>query len=370
MKIIYFVFFLFVVFVSGYSIGSEHLPLEKTVKLYFLENKPSDNDVLKINPILYETNPYDLINLDSDTDIISKKNQLIFYVWKQKTLPNDLPVSIEKIYDDRFSNLKNLSSIEKLTIHMEYGVESYPYLFLPKNSNDQVIIYHQGHGGDFINGIEIIDSFLEQGFTVLAFSMPLLGINNQPIINIDDLGVIQLTKHDHFRYLESEQFSPLKFYFHPIVLSLNYLEKNYSFHSYHMIGISGGAWTVEFFSTMDERISKIFSVGGPLPLYITINLKENTDYETNHSELNKILNSFELLISSSFGEKREFYKIINKYDSCCHGGTTYELFETDISKTLMKFSSGYFEIFSDDTHFEHKISEHSLKFIFKKLNNV
>lgn len=369
MKIIFKITLFFIIFVFGYSIGAEQLPLEKTLKLFFLEQVFFKNNVLETLPILYDTNPSDLVDLYSDTDVISKRQQLINYIWKQDYFPSDFPTSIEKINDPRFTDLQNLSSIEKLSIDMEFGVQSYPYLFLPKNSNNQLIIYHQGHGGDFVNGYNVIDSFLQKEYAVLAFSMPLKGINNQPIVNLDDIGTIKLSKHDHLRYLESEYFSPLKYYFHPISTSINYIERDHHFESYHMIGLSGGAWTSEFFSAMDDRVSKVFSVAGPMPLYISINVKENGDYETNHPELNKTVNSLELLILSSFGEKREFYKIVNKFDPCCHGGITYELFDNSLQKNLKNFSFAHFEIFSDTSHTEHKISEKSLEFIFEKLNN-
>ena len=67
---------------------------------------------------------------------------------------------------------------------MEYGIDSKAYLFLPKIQNENLIIYHQGHSGDFYNGKETIQYFLDNDFAVLAFSMPLTGQNSNPINRI------------------------------------------------------------------------------------------------------------------------------------------------------------------------------------------
>ena len=134
---------------------------------------------------------------------------------------------IQNITDHRFSSLKNLERIDKMIINMEFGIDSYPYMFHPVEKNNRLIIYHQGHYGDFIHGKNVISYFVEKGYTVLAFSMPLLGSNNAPILNIENFGVIKIDSHNKLRFLDSEDFSAIKFFFQPILVSLNYIENNY-----------------------------------------------------------------------------------------------------------------------------------------------
>ena len=65
-------------------------------------------------------------------------------------MPYSSSLLIEKnIQDSRYQNLDNLKSISELNIQMDYQVNSIAYLFLAQNSNDELVIYHQGHGGDF-----------------------------------------------------------------------------------------------------------------------------------------------------------------------------------------------------------------------------
>ena len=252
---------------------------------------------------------------------------------------------------------------------MEYGVNSLAYLFIPESSNNELIIYHQGHGGNFFKGKDTIQYFLEKNYSVLAFSMPLLGMNEQPIVDISNLGKIKLTSHEHLRFLESDDFSPILFFVEPLVVSLNYLDKNYNFDHYHMIGISGGGWNVTLFSAIDERISQTYSVAGSLPIYLRSIPENRGDYEQWVPELYQIANYLDLYIMSSSGENRKFIQIFNKYDPCCFSGELFRTYENEVSDVVSKLDNGHFEIFLDDTHKNHKISENSLEIISNSIKN-
>ena len=69
---------------------------------------------------------------------------------------------------------------------------------------------------------------------------------------------------------------------------------------------------------------------------------------------------------ASAGNNRELVLIYNKYDPCCFSGDSYKIFEDEIKNKLQKLRTGNFEIYLDDTHKEHKISNHSLELI----NNI
>ena len=94
-----------------------------------------------------------------------------------------LPEIESDIYDSRYDDLsESKTQIDKLTIEMEYGINSVSYLLLPEESNEKLILYHHGHDGDFLLGKDTIQFFLERNFTVLAMTMPLVGMNNQPTV--------------------------------------------------------------------------------------------------------------------------------------------------------------------------------------------
>ena len=360
-------------FFYGLSVG--------TYKIFPYENLNSFKDEIESNEKItknFDVSNFELSSIDiqEESDIRKIRDELIFYIWdappsiifSTDNSSKILPTSIEKnIVDKRFSSLDNLQKIDKLTIEMKNDVNSIVYLFHAEQSNDELIIYHQGHSGGFINGKSTINYFLKNGYSVMAFSMPLMGMNNQPIINIENLGSIKFFDHDQFQLLESKNFSPLNYFFTPINYSLNYLDLNYNFKNYHMVGISGGGWTSTIYPALDTRISKSFAVSGSLPLSLRINSQDIGDYEQIQPELYKIANYLEFYVISSYGQNREFVQVFNKFDPCCFSGTLFELYENEIHESISKLNSGSFEIILDDTHKKHEISEFALNSILIKI---
>ena len=328
----------------------------------------NENSIQSFSQNMKPINIEEHVSISNSEDIDKKRHELINLIWKSNSLPSNQPTVETNIVDERFSNLTNLQKIEKISLEMEHGFISNSYLFLPKDSNGKLIIYHQGHSGGFVNGKQTIQDFLNAGFSVAAFSMPLFGMNNQPIVNIDNIGPVKFLKHNQFVLLESEEFSSLKLFFAPINSTLNYIENNYSFSEFHMVGISGGGWTSTVYPALDPRISKSFSVAGSLPLSLRNIVDDVGDYEQFHPELYSTANYFELYIMSSIGDEREFIQIFNKNDPCCFAGNIFKIYHEPIKKFVSQFDLGNFDIIVDDTHNEHIISNFSKEIIIKKLS--
>jgi len=359
-------------FSYGISVG--------TYKIFPYEYLNSFKDNIELNEeISKNSNVYNFesrIDIQDKSDIQKIRDELIFYIWNSPPsiiFPTDnssktLPTIVEKnIIDTRFSNLENLKEIDKFSIEMENNVNSIVYLLHAENDNNELIIYHQGHDGGFIDGKSTINYFLKNGYSVMAFSMPLVGMNSQPTIDIENVGLIKFFDHDQFRFLESENFSPLSYFFTPINHSLNYLDLNYNFKNYHMVGISGGGWTTTIYPALDTRISKSFAVSGSLPIPLRINSQDIGDYEQIQPELYNIANYSELYIMSSYGENRTFNQIFNKYDPCCFSGSLFNEYESKINNIVSKLNFGDFNVYLDDTHNEHKISEYAQELILEKI---
>ena len=308
------------IFLSGIAVGYyEVFPFDliQSIKYSLQNNSEKEQNNISI----YEDNIDSLIKINSKNDILDKRKNLINFIWKN-TIPYSSSISIDKnIKDDRYQNLSNLKSINKLNIEMNYKINSISYLFLPENSNNELVIYHQGHSGDFISGNDTIAFFINEGYSVLALSMPLLGMNNQPIIDLNEFGKMKFTNHRHLHLLESSDFSPVKFFVEPIGVSLNYLDENFNFNSYHMIGIAGGGWTTILFSAIDDRISQNYSVAGSFPMFMRSDSKNIGDYEQMIPELYSIANYLELYTMGSFGDERKLTLIYNEFDPCCFSGS-------------------------------------------------
>ena len=350
-------------------------------KIFPYEVLDSSKDILfeqktiENNKFVNQANVYSLIKIDSKLDIDQKRDFLIEYFWDVGSFQrvkdkSQLPEVEIKISDSSYKDFQNLKRIDRLTVEMEYGINSVSYLFIPEQSNEKLILYHQGHGGDFLLGKDTIQFFLDRNFTVLAMAMPLLGMNNQPVVEIDGLGEMKLISHKKLRLLEANNFNPMKLFLEPVQTNLNFLDKEYNFKRYSMIGLSGGGWTTVVYSAIDERISDSFSVGGSIPFYLRVDSRDMGDYEQTNIELYKNVNYLELYVLGAYGDGRQHIQIFNKNDPCCFSGNGYETYEFVIKDKMSQLGKGTFQILIDDTHNDHKISDHTLKLVYEMISLV
>ena len=314
-----------------------------------------------------------LIKIDNKSDIDEKKNFLMEFFWDVETLDHiisksPLPQVESDISDSRYDDFQNLKRIDRLTVEMEYDINSISYLFIPEKSNEKLILYHQGHDGDFILGKDTIQFFLDRNFTVLASTMPLVGMNSQPIVETDELGKIKLISHEQLQLLKKNGFNPMRLFLDPIQINLTFLDKEYDFKRYSMIGVSGGGWTTVIYSAIDERISNSFSVAGSVPFYLRVNDRDMGDYEQTNPDLYQNVNYLEFYILSGYGEGRKHIQIFNKNDPCCFSGNGYETYEFIVRDKISQLGNGDFQVFVDDTHNEHKISDTALEYIIKNID--
>ena len=361
------VIFVVLIFVFGFYAGAT-----KTFPYLLLKQLKDEWDPAPSNiktPVISKFDAKSLISINGETDVYQKRQKLIQYIWKTDQLPQNVPTDVTaRINDQRFEDLDNLKEIHKISVEMKNGITSVVYLFHPNETNNQLIIYHQGHSGGFINGKSTINEFLKNGYSVAAFSMPFMGMNNQPVIDVNNIGPIKFMSHNQLSLLETDDFSPITYFFTPITLTLNYFEQNYEFTDYYMLGISGCGWTTTVYPAIDSRISKNFAVSGSLPLPLRYQGQSIGDWEELHPEIYNIANYLELYVMNSHGENREFVQIFNKYDPCCFGGTLYELYEDDVKSVISNIGNGKYSTYLDSSHIEHKISDSVIEFVLETIN--
>ena len=322
------------------------------------------------NPLIYEENILDLIEISNKNEVENKRSDAVNYIWKTNSIPRDsFPNNVEtNIIDEAYENFSNLEQIDKITINMKHDINSIAYHFIPTESNNKIIIYVQGHDGGFILGKKTIERFLGEGYSVMAFSMPLIGMNNQPIVDTN-VGKIIFLSHKYFELVEEESISPLIYFFEPINASLNYLDKKYDYDEINAIGISGGGWTVTLYSAMDERVSKTFSVAGGVPFFMRGSEKNIGDYEQRINEFYDKVNYLEFYIMSSLGQERKYVQIFNKFDPCCFSGDKFYMYDEIVKKKIKDIGDGYFYIYIDEETRLHEISDFSLEKISIDLEN-
>ncbi len=311
--------------------------------------------------------PISLIRIHDGRDVLALREALSQLVWGGDGFPAAIrPDRVDRNIDDRrYHTLSGLGRIDRLTTNMEFGINSIGYHFLPVGETNRLAIYHQGHRGDFEHGIETIGALLGSGYAVIALSMPLLGLNNQPVVEIERLGRVELTTHAHMQYLNPSAGHPLRYFLDPIAAAVNYASAE-GYGELIMVGLSGGGWATTVYSALDPRIKRSYPVAGTLPVYLDNKIG---DFEQSTPDLLETVNYFELYVMGSYGEGRKQMQILNLFDPCCSPGTAAGAYDRALVGKMNQLGHGTFEIFVDDTHYEHKISEAAIERILADLGH-
>lgn len=326
-----------------------------------------------------DTDVNTLISIHNQDDAGAKRAELMKFVWGQDGLPKELPAKVEHaIQDDRYDELENLKQIDRLTVTMEWGVTSTAYHFIPAESNGKLLIYHGGHDGDFIVAKDLIKFFLKNHFAVIGMSMPLEPPNNQPIVELENIGKIQLAFHDQIKLLKMRSGHPVQLFLTPIAVVLNHTQ-SLGYKSVFMTGVSGGGWTTTLYAALDPRVMRSYPAAGTLPLHLRADRDRTNsaqrpadwgDYEQTIPELHEIANYLDLYILSSVGEQRKQFQIVNKHDPCCLGGESFRRYETVVNERVRNLGGGSFAVYLDTENRRHSISDNAFSVILNDINTV
>ena len=126
----------------------------------FLDSSKDDllgQKTIENNQFVNQVDVGSFIKIDDQSNIDEKRNFLTEVFWNVgsstfKRIPTGyipVPEVESDISDSRYSDFQNLKRIDRLTVEMKYGINSISYLFIPEESNERLIFYHQGHDGDF-----------------------------------------------------------------------------------------------------------------------------------------------------------------------------------------------------------------------------
>jgi hypothetical protein len=81
------------------------------------------------------------------------------------------------------------------------------------------------------------------------------------------------------------------------------------------------------------------------------------------------VNYLELYILGSYGANRKQLQIINQYDPDCFAGTKWETYKDVVRARVYRLGSGEFDLFMDDSHRKHVISEAAMSQILKAIGS-
>ena len=202
---------LILLFVYGIGVGHYRIfPFNELSDLKFFLSQ-TEPTITPERLQIYD-NPDNMLNritINSENDLIEKRHNLINYMWMGDGFPSQFPDSVDmNILPTGYGDIKNLERIDSFTINMNFGkyedkiflskdmeMNSISYLFIQTTSNNKLVIYHQGHAKqDFLEDKSKITEFLDNGFSVLMFSMPGKGLNNEPILEFEKFGKLRFFK--------------------------------------------------------------------------------------------------------------------------------------------------------------------------------
>ncbi|HVL87931.1 MAG TPA: hypothetical protein VM681_08025 [Candidatus Thermoplasmatota archaeon] len=293
-------------------------------------------------------------------DVEALRAKLVAFLWDQGGLPMDREFDAVRtgVRDEAFDGMPNLARIDEYTLSMEFSLDSVAYLFRPLQANGAFLVYHSGHedaGFWSAKARETIAFFLEQGYAVMAFSMPLTGKNPRPIVEVPGFGLVNLTRHDRFRFLPDEEASPVRFFVEPVVAGVN-LALREGFRLVAMTGLSGGGWTTVLAAAIDPRIQASYPVAGAQPLYVCLLLGDPCgDYEQTLPALYRIADYLDLAVLGAVGPERAQRAILNQFDPCCFAGVSHRTY-VDALRERAAALGGSFDLLLDSTHTGHVLS--------------
>lgn len=268
-------------------------------------------------------------------DVVAAQREMVELVFGGP-LPTHMPDGVELTTDPAFRG----RLIQQITIQTD-DLTSVAYLIHPPTWNGTLAIYHQGHSGDFREyGRATIEGLLDNRYQVLAFSMPMLGLNTHPF---------STSEHSELRGREH----PLRYFIEPVVVALNWAESRYDYARRFMVGLSGGGWTTVVVAAIDERIDASYPVAGTWPHYLRDEFGFFGDYEERITP-----NYLELYLMATYPD-REQTQVFNEFDPCCFNGLVSYDYLTYTSYRANAWG-GRFDMLMDHDHTEHTVSEYTL----------
>ncbi len=310
-------------------------------------------------------------------DVINKRLEIIRAIWNSSHIPDRSDVTVTSDIPNPLHPHKVIDRVDRIEIPVQ-GVDSVKdlaYLFVPVKRNKRLIVFNPGHSCTLIDDehhysrIEAtITGLLEAGFDVLSVYMPHVKESAEPNC-----------RFDHCKVYNTDLGVPdplptygLRLFLDPTIVSLNYVLKVYKYKRVDMVGLSGGGWTTNLISALDDRIKYSFNVAGSIPLYYRVGSSIG-DIEQFLPQLYcEIAGYPDLYILGAYGEGRKQVQILNRRDNCCFGQKQHDpardydadmhLFEQSVISRLVSLGeTDHYYLVIDETSPNHQISEFALK---------
>ena len=317
------------------------------------------------------------IRIKKPGDVIKKRLEIIQAIWNDTRIPNRSDVIVTSGIQSPLHPHEVVGRVDRIEIPVA-GVDSIKdlaYLFVPVKRIKRLIVFNPGHSYTLLDDdrhysrIEAtITGLLEAGYDVLSVYMPHVTESAGPDFKFDHCKVINTDLGIH----DPLPTYGLRLFLDPTIVSLNYVLTKYKYKRVDMVGLSGGGWTTNLISAIDERIKYSFNVAGSIPLYYR-KAGSIGDIEQFLPQLYRDIAGYpDLYVLGASGKGRKQVQILNRQDNCCFGQKQHDpasdyasdmhLFEQTVRDRLDSLGErDHYYLIIDETAPNHQISGYALK---------
>jgi pimeloyl-ACP methyl ester carboxylesterase len=247
----------------------------------------------------------------------------------------------------------------ELVTRMPHGIASRAAWIRSRANAPCLMVYHQGHEGDFTMGAPVIRRLLAGGCDVLALALPLYGRNPTPTITDSTFGTVRLSEHTHLVIVDRPDYPIPRYFMEPLVASLNWVLARHAYARVGMVGISGGGWATAVYSALDPRITRSYPVAGSEPLFVWARRPGAwADAEQIYMPLLRAASFEEMYVLASTAGRRQL-AVYNRFDPCCFSGEYSRLYAPAVA-SVARALGGSYRVFLDESHANHIISRVAL----------
>lgn len=316
--------------------------------------------IADLPPDVIAYDPLGAISVTTPNAAASAREAALLKIFGTSTLDTTYrPVHVETIHLRAYDDTPNLGSIQRFTVEMDYGIVGFVNIFVPLNSRNSAMIYHEGHGAAAVGKVDTIESLIADGYIVATIDMPLNGDNPTPIQTIvPGVGPVEIWQHEGMARLDSDA-SALRFFLQPTLATVNFFHDN-GLTNIGMMGLSGGGWTTTLYSALDPRILHSYSVAGTLPTYLRPSAWRPSigDWEQKLPGLSDDIDYLDLYVLAAT-DGRPHWQIYNVNDPICFNGTIADHFKDAVSGVASGIG-GEFQVLYDFTATLHQVTPWAL----------
>jgi len=277
------------------------------------------------------------------------RTQLLDFIWPQGKLPGEMTIR-----DMKHPSLAAYPA-QMWTVTMPHGVVSRSFFF-DSGGSDCLFLWHDGHYRRPVTeapaALELSARMLRDGCDVLLLSMPLYGVNADPV----------LSDHDELAQFESPTFSPIAYFMEPAAQALDEALARKPYSRVGMGGLSGGGWSTVLFAALDQRITHMYSVAGSMPFEVDIDpdvaglitSSARGDYEQSYAPLYDIAGYLDLYLLGA--QNRSAKHIYISADQCCFPPELMAAFAPELETYAADVVGGYLSFLRDSAATQHELS--------------